>query len=133
MNWFIFERLSTQIGIVGVIGMLSVMGSGGTQETQAVETLIGKIPPEAYIVGWMGVVTLLIIRFVIRFGKHVPRTPNGELSRYKEAQDKKFAEYKAQNSKKYDDLHTKVDRACEDMAAIKRDIELLVIGNGEDK
>jgi len=120
MNWHYFERLSNQIGITGLASIATVLGFGVEEGTVEVAEKVLNIPPEVYIVGWMGVVTLLIIRFVLKFGKHVPRTPNGELSRYKEAQDKK-----------YDALHAKVDKACEDMATIKRDYALLVVTEGE--
>ena len=110
MNWHVFERLSTQVGLAGILGITSVAGA-------ADDAFIPDISPTVYVVGWMGLVTILIIRFVLRYGKNVPRTPNGEASRLKQS----FEEYRVKTDKSIEELRKSLEEAKEDLRLIDVD------------
>lgn len=119
MNWHIFERVSTHIGLTGAVAALGVI-SGAEKWLD----LAAKIPTQWWVVLWMAGVTIFMMQWAIRVGQRTPRTPNGEMSRLKQELNEERRERLA--------LDKRLDKACETLARIEGELHGLVeVGNKE--
>lgn len=77
MNHYILQRLNVKIALA------ATFTAAGETVQPWLEFLRG-VPERWWNVVWMGLVTLLIVRFMSRYQRNLRRTPNGEISRLKE-------------------------------------------------
>ena len=72
------QRAATRIGGVSFVGVVAIVAD-------PLSFVKPDIHPAVYALGYTIIVALIVIRWVIKYGRtNVQRTPNGELSRMQE-------------------------------------------------
>ena len=137
MNWHVFERVTTKMGI------LSLVSAGGVALNNVIEAL-SKIPEQWWVVLWMAGMSYLMLKWQRDRGKEVPRTPNGEISRMQQALREEKREREREVERLQEELKTerslrrradeRADGLAERLSRIEGDLQgLTVVVDGDDK
>lgn len=110
MNWHILERATTQLGVLTVAGAGAVFASA-----EGWLDLAKDVPPQWWVVIWMAGVTIIMLRWMMKQGKHTPRAPSSEVVRNKQEIDRV-----RDNLEK---MEARMDKACEQLAEVKAKVK----------
>jgi hypothetical protein len=111
MLFRVMERVTAALALSGFAGVLAIV-------SDPVSALIeADVHPAIYALAWTVIASLIVIRWMAKYGKHVTRTPEGRIDRVED---------------RVRDLEKENEKLKKELIECKKDLKLIVV-NGDDK